>query len=94
MSIGKLYTGPLPPFEEKIISEGSNIRTWIPHVDHGVPLDIPLRNYVYFVELARGFCSGEDLAGYEPPCELEKQLGGIEEMFDPQSAIATAHARE
>ena len=56
---------------------------YIPHVDHGVPPDIPLRNFLYFVELSRGFCDGEDLETYEPPCELEKQLGPIEEMFEP-----------
>lgn len=64
---------------------------YLPHVDHGVPPDIPLRNFLYFVELARGFCEGEDLETYEPPCELEKQLGPIEEMFDPRSATARAY---
>ncbi|MDP6700034.1 MAG: uroporphyrinogen decarboxylase family protein [Candidatus Latescibacteria bacterium] len=64
---------------------------YIPHVDHGVPPDIPLRNFLYFVELARGFCDGEDLTTYEPPCELEQQLGPIEAMFEPGSAIATAY---
>ncbi|MEA3401351.1 MAG: uroporphyrinogen decarboxylase family protein [Armatimonadota bacterium] len=64
---------------------------YIPHTDHGVPPDIPLRNFLYYVELARGFCNGEDLDRYEPPCELEPQLGPIEEMFDPQSAIARAY---
>jgi len=67
---------------------------YIPHVDHGVPPDIPLRNFLYFVELAKGFASGEDLAAYEPPCELEKQLGPIEEMFDPKKAIAVAYEDE
>ncbi len=64
---------------------------YIPHVDHGVPPDIPLRNFLYFVELARGFCDRADLDTYEPPCELEKQLGPIEEMFEPGSAIAAAY---
>lgn len=67
---------------------------YVPHVDHGVPPDIPLRNFLYFVELARGFCDGEDLETYEPPCELEKQLGPVEELFDPRSAIATAYGME
>jgi len=67
---------------------------YVPHVDHGVPPDIPLRNFLYFVELARGFCDGEDLATYEPPCELEKQLGEVEELFDPRSAIARAYGAE
>lgn len=65
---------------------------YVPHVDHGVPPDIPLRNFLYYVELAKGFCNGEDLDTYEPPCELEKQLGPIEEMFDPRGAMAAAHA--
>ena len=67
---------------------------YVPHNDHGVPPDIPLRNFLYYVELARGFCNGEDLERYEPPCELEQQLGPIEEMFDPHSAIARAYGDE
>ncbi|MCD6361182.1 MAG: hypothetical protein J7M38_09985 [Armatimonadetes bacterium] len=64
---------------------------FIPHTDHGVPPDVPLRNFLYYVELAHGLCDGEDPDSYEPPCELEKQLGPIEEMFDPQRAIAAAY---
>ncbi len=64
---------------------------FIPHCDHGVPPDIPLRNFLYYVELARGFCNGEDLDRYEPPRELEKELGPIEAMFDPRGAIARAY---
>ena len=67
---------------------------YIPHVDHGVPPDVPVRNFLYFVELARGLCDGEDLATYEPACELEKQLGPIEEMFDPNSALALAYGMD
>ncbi len=67
---------------------------FIPHCDHGVPPDIPLRNFLYYVELAKGLCNGEDLDRYEPPCELERQLGPIEEMFDPRSAIARAYGEE
>jgi uroporphyrinogen decarboxylase len=68
--------------------------TFIPHTDHGVPPDIPLRNFLYYVELARGFCNGEALDRYEPPCELEEQLGPIEEMFNHRSAIARAYGEE
>jgi uroporphyrinogen-III decarboxylase len=64
---------------------------YIPSVDHGVPPDIPLRNFLYLVELLRGFADGEELDTYEPPGELEAQLGPIEEMFDPSSAIAAAY---
>lgn len=64
---------------------------YVPHVDHGVPPDVPVRNFLYFVELAKGFARGENLETYEPPCELEKQLGPIEEMFDPRQAIARAY---
>ena len=67
---------------------------FIPHVDHGVPPDVPLRNFLYYVELATGFARGENLDTYEPPCALEKQLGPIEEMFDPRSAVARAYGRE
>ena len=64
---------------------------YIPAVDHGVPPDVPVRNFLYMVELLRGFADGEDLDTYEPPCELEKQLGPIEEMFDPSKAISDAY---
>ena len=67
---------------------------YIPHVDHGVPPDIPLRNFLYFVELAKGFARGEDLETYEPHCQLEQQLGPVEEMFDPRQAIAVAYGDE
>jgi hypothetical protein len=67
---------------------------YYPHVDHGVPPDIPLRNFLYFVELARGFCDGQDLATFEPTCHLEEELGPIEEMFEPGSAIAAAYAMD
>ena len=64
---------------------------YIPTVDHGVPPDVPLRNFLYMVELIKGFANGESLEDYEPPCELEKQLGEIEEMFDPLKAVAEAY---
>lgn len=61
---------------------------YIPGVDHGVPPDVPLRTYLYMVELLKGLACGEDPQTYEPSCELEKQLGPIEEMFDPIKALA------
>ncbi len=63
---------------------------YIPTVDHGVPPDVPLRNFLYLVELIKGFAQGEDLDRYEPPCVLEQHLGPIEEMFDPMRAIEQA----
>lgn len=63
---------------------------YIPTVDHGVPPDVPLRNYLYMVELIKGFANGEDLDSYEPSGELEAQLGAIEEMFDPLRAVEEA----
>jgi len=65
---------------------------YIPSVDHGVPPDVPLRTFLYMVELIKGFANGEDLDTYEPPCEFEQQLGPIEKMFDPNDAIAAAYA--
>ena len=58
--------------------------TYLPGVDHGTPPDVPIRNYLYMVELIKGFARGEDIDTYEPPCELEKRLGPIEEMYDPK----------
>jgi len=65
---------------------------YIPAVDHGVPPDVPLRNFLYMAELIKGFANGEDLDTYEPPGELEAQLGEIEEMFDATRAIAEGYA--
>lgn len=56
---------------------------YIPTVDHGVPPDIPLRNFLYFVELARGLADGENPDTYEPPGDLEGQLGPVEQMWTP-----------
>lgn len=65
--------------------------TYLPGVDHGVPPDIPLRNFCYLVELSRGFADGEDLETFEPEGSLEAELGPIEEMFDPLKAIDEAY---
>jgi len=62
-------------------------RRFIPRVDHGVPPDIPVRSFLYMVELIQGFARGEDLETYEPPCRLEKDLGPVVEMFDPLKAV-------
>lgn len=67
---------------------------YIPTVDHGVPPDIPLRNFLYMVELMRGFADGEDLDTFEPLCVLEEELGSIEEMFALQGAIVAAEEGE
>jgi uroporphyrinogen decarboxylase len=64
---------------------------YLPTVDHGVPPDVPLRNFLYLVELVRGFADGEDLDTYEPPGELEAQLGPIEAMFDHRAALGQAY---
>jgi uroporphyrinogen-III decarboxylase len=56
---------------------------YIPTVDHGVPPDVPLRTFLYMVELLKGLAGGQSLETYEPPCDLERHLGPIEEMFDP-----------
>ncbi len=66
---------------------------YIPAVDHGVPPDVPLRTYLYAVELLKGLAGGADIETYEPPGELEAQLGPIEEMFDPIRMLAE-HAEE
>jgi len=67
---------------------------YVPLVDHGVPPDIPLRTFLYMVELLKGFADGADLDTYEPPRELEAQLGPVEELFDPKKAITEAYAKE
>ena len=63
---------------------------YIPSVDHGVPPDVPLRTFLYLVELGRGLADGNDPFTYRPPCRLEQELGPIETMFDPIVAILEA----
>lgn len=67
---------------------------YIPMVDHGVPPDIPLRNFLYMVELIRGFADGEDLDAFDAPRVLEERLGPVEEMFDPLKAMEAAERGE
>jgi len=67
---------------------------YIPMVDHGVPPDVPLRNFLYMVELIHGLAAGEDPDTFEPPCVLERQLGPIEEMFDLSKALEAAKRGE
>jgi len=59
---------------------------YIPSVDHGVPPDIPLRNYLYMCELIKEIACGGNLELFQPPCQLEKQLGEIEEMWSQEAA--------
>ena len=66
---------------------------YIPTVDHGVPPDIPLRNFLYLVELVKGFANGKNIDSYEPSCLLEKKLGGVEEMFNSLKAIHRAYRK-
>jgi uroporphyrinogen decarboxylase len=67
---------------------------YIPGVDHGVPPDVPVRTYLYMVELIKGLATGQDLDTYEPPCELQRQLGPVEEMFDPIRTLADHDGEE
>ncbi len=64
--------------------------TYIPTVDHGVPPDIPLGNFLYMVELIKGLGARKSFDTYEPPCELETHLAPIQELFDPLKAINQA----
>jgi len=60
---------------------------YIPGCDHGVPPDIPLRTFLYMCELIKEIACGGCPDAFEPPCELEKQLGPIEEMWHPDMAL-------
>jgi len=64
---------------------------YLPTVDHGVPPDVPLRNFLYMVELLRGLADGEPLETYEPPGVLEAALGPWRREFDPDEAIRKAY---
>lgn len=64
---------------------------YVPMVDHGVPPDVPIRNFLYMVELIKGFADGEDLERFQPVGRHEAELGPIEAMFDPKAAYAAAY---
>jgi len=67
---------------------------FIPGVDHGVPPDIPVRNYLYMVELLKEIACGGDLDVWDAPGLLEKQLGPIEEMWDWRRAMEVIEPEE
>ncbi|MBI5707839.1 MAG: hypothetical protein HZC36_12715 [Armatimonadetes bacterium] len=67
---------------------------YVPMVDHGVPPDVPIRNFLYMAELLRGFADGEDLDRFEPSGRFEAELGPIEELFDPNAAYAAAYGSD
>ena len=61
---------------------------YIPQVDHGVPPDIPLRNFLYMCELIKEIAAGGEVSRWEPACSYEEQLGPIEQMWTPDMADA------
>jgi uroporphyrinogen decarboxylase len=67
---------------------------FIPGVDHGVPPDIPVRNYLYMVELLKEIACGGDLEMWDAPGLLEKQLGPIEEMWDWRKSLEVIEPEE
>ncbi len=60
---------------------------YIPSVDHGVPPDIPVRNFLYMCELIKEIACGGNPDLWEPPGVLEARLGPIEEMWTPDMAL-------
>ena len=56
---------------------------YIPGVDHGVPPDVPVRNFLYMCELIKEIACGGDLEVWDSPGEMDKVLGPIEEMWTP-----------
>lgn len=68
--------------------------TYIPTVDHGVPPDVPLRNYLTMVELLQALADGAEPATIRAAGRLERNLGPIESLFDPHAAIEAAYAAQ
>jgi uroporphyrinogen decarboxylase len=67
---------------------------YIPQVDHGVPPDIPLRNFLYLCELLKEIACGGNPELWKPTGELEAQLGPIEELWRPEMALPPEDAEE
>ena len=67
---------------------------YVPQVDHGVPPDIPLRNFLYLCELLKEIACGGSPELWEPTGELEAQLGPIEELWRPEMALPPEDAEE
>ena len=63
---------------------------YIPGVDHGVPPDVPVRNFLYMCELIKEIACGGRAELWEPPLDLERQLGPIEQMWTPDQALPVA----
>ena len=62
---------------------------YIPGIDHAVPPDVPLRNFLYYIELIKEIGYGGTEACWEPTGELEKQCGPIERMWSPDQVIGS-----
>ena len=61
---------------------------YIPQVDHGVPPDVPLRNFLYLCALIKEIAAGGNVERFEPDTSYEERLGPIEEMWTPDMADA------
>ena len=60
---------------------------YVPGIDHAVPPDVPLRNFLYYTELIRELSFGRRPERGKPIGELEQQLGPIERMWSPDQIL-------
>lgn len=59
---------------------------YVPEVDHGVPPDAKLRNYLYLAELLKALAEGRDANAIEKS-PLEDDLGPVRQEWTPDMAL-------
>jgi len=63
----------------KLVEQGG----FLPAVDHAAPPDVPLRSYLYMVELIRAIAEGRRIPRPEDLLPIEKELGPIQRLWGP-----------
>ena len=67
---------------------------YLPAVDHAVPPDVPLRTYLYFMELLRAITTGSPVPAPDTPLAIEERLGPIERMWQPEDCATQQDTEE
>jgi len=55
----------------------------VPSIDHAVPPDVPLRSYLYMMELIKAIAEKKRIPRPEDPLPIEKELGPTQRLWGP-----------